>query len=101
MQREDFIFTIGYQGNAAIVDKRAKRQYGKLSTLELAEKGLYKSAFCAALYASQETGDDSEIEAFVDYYRKKSGNDDLSVDNLKRLFGVFGVPDAVDKLIQV
>mgnify|MGYP006277245099 CR=1 FL=1 len=97
MQREDFIFTIGYQGNAAIVDKRAKRQYGKLSTRELAEKGLFKSAFCSALYS----GNDDELEDFVAYYREQSGNSDLTVENLKRLFGVFGVPDAVDKLIQV
>jgi hypothetical protein len=97
MQREDFIFTIGYQGNAAIVDKRAKKQYGKLTTRELAEKGLYKSAFCSALYS----GDQSELEKFAEYYRDQTGHHELTVENLKRLFGVFGIPDEVEKLINV
>ena len=39
LSRGDFVFTIGYDGASAIVDGRAKRQYGKLSTMELAEEG--------------------------------------------------------------
>ena len=97
MQREDFIFTIGYQGNAAIVDKRAKNQYGRLSTMELAEKGLFKSAFCSALFS----GDSVEMESFLEHYRAVSGNPDVTADNLKRVFGVFEVPESVEKLIQV
>jgi len=46
MKREDFLFTIGYQGDTALVDGSAKRQYGGLSTRELAAKGLLKPAMC-------------------------------------------------------
>jgi hypothetical protein len=92
MKREDFVFTIGYQGNAALIDGEARRKYGKYSAAELLEEGLYRAAFCAALY-------DESLQEFTEDFRNRTGN---SVDNetaLKRLFGVFEVPDNVEKTI--
>jgi len=37
--REDFLFTIGYDGESAVVDGKAKAAYGKSGTMDLARKG--------------------------------------------------------------
>jgi hypothetical protein len=80
LSREDFVFTIGYDGPVAVVDKQAKRKYGKLSTRELAEKGLFRAAYSSAVYSGNQ--EDLRLVA------------DLSHANLSamdRLFGVFNV----------
>jgi len=97
MQREDFVFTIGYQGNSAVVDTKSKRKYGKLSTQDLAREGLFRQAFCSALYS----GDQSEMEELVAYFREHSSIQAESAEALKRLFGVHEVPDYVNKTIPV
>ena len=51
LSREDFVFTIGYDGPAAVVDNQAKKKYGKLSTRELTEKGLFRAAYSSAVYS--------------------------------------------------
>ena len=94
MKREDFIFTIGYSGTRAVVDAKAKRIYGKMSTEELLDKGLYRSAFCSALYE----GGEEELEQFRLTYVARTGNEVESVLALKRLFGIFEVPENVSKV---
>jgi hypothetical protein len=94
MKREDFIFTIGYSGTRAVVDAKAKRLYGKMSTEELLDKGLYRSAFCSALYE----GSEEELEQFRLTYVARTGNEVESVLALKRLFGIFEVPENVSKV---
>ena len=94
MKREEFVFTIGYQGDTAIVDGQALKKYKKISTTELLEKGLYKSAFCAALYS----GDENELEAVLKAYNEKSDIQYDSVLALKRLFGVFDIPEDITKV---
>lgn len=84
ISREDFVFTIGFDGAVAVVDGRAKRQYGRLTTMELAEAGLYRAAFSSALYAKNET----EMRAFIEYFNRKAGTTYSSAEQLKRLFGV-------------
>lgn len=93
MKREDFLFTIGYQGDTALVDGSAKRQYGGLSTRELAVKGLLKPAMCSALHS----GKQSEIEVVLETYKKRSGDSGITVEQLKRILGVFTVPDRIAK----
>lgn len=97
MKREEFIFTIGYQGSAAMVDREASKRYGKLSTEELAREGLYRAAFCSALY-NQEPG---ELETFKSVFERDSGYENMSVEQLKRLFGVRGIPDNVNRVVHV
>ncbi len=84
ISREDFIFTIGFDGPAAVVDANAKRSYGKLSTKELLDKGLFRAAFSSALYAKN----DAEIKLVVDGYNAKAGTHYTTGDELKRIFGV-------------
>jgi hypothetical protein len=87
LSRDDFVFTIGYDGPAAGVDKQAKQKYGPLSTRELAERGLFRAAYSSAVYSK----DAGELAGVVEIYNKTAGAN-LSVDSpLDRLFGVFPV----------
>ena len=97
MKKIDFIFAIGYQGVSAIVDKHAKSRYGSLTSEQLAEKGLFKSAFCNALYDE----DAATLENVVGIYNKMSGETLSSVESMKRLLGVFDVPDNISRVTYV
>ncbi|MCL2093909.1 MAG: hypothetical protein FWH12_06910 [Treponema sp.] len=109
LSREDFIFTIGYDGPAAVVDNQAKRRYAKLSTRELAERGLFRAAYSSALY-SRNTGElQSVIEAYnhlgssspdftpielneadlAKFNSPGEGPEESAITPLDRLFGVF------------
>ncbi len=94
MKREEFIFTIGYQGNTAIVDGHALKQYKNYSTQELLEKDFFKAAFCSALY----TGSSDELQMVLQKYNSKSDRTYTTVEELKRLFGVFEVPSDITKV---
>jgi hypothetical protein len=87
LSREDFIFTIGYDGPAAVVDNQAKKRYGSLSTRELAERGLFRAAYSSAVYAK----DPGELEILVEFYNKTAGASLTVNSSLDRLFGVFPV----------
>ena len=93
MDRADYLFILGYDGETAIVSGQAKRKYSKLSTAELLETGLIKAAFCSADYA----GDPKELEMVVAALAERSGQE-YTVDDLRRLFGVYGVPDGIRKV---
>jgi hypothetical protein len=97
MTKVDFMFAIGYQGVSAIVDRNAKKQYAKLTASELAEKGLFKSAFCAALY-DENTEKQEEI---IKIYSSMSGEVISSVESMKRLLGVFEVPSHISRVTYV
>jgi hypothetical protein len=80
LSREDFIFTIGYDGPVAVVDKQAKRRYGKLSTRELAGKGLLRAAYSSAVYS----GNQEDLKFVADLSQAE-------LSAMDRLFGVFMV----------
>ena len=90
LSREDFVFTIGYDGPAAVVDNHAKRKYGKLSTRELAEKGFFRAAYASAVYSK----DPQEQKSVAEAYNRLRGNpsaevSDAEVAALSKLFGVY------------
>jgi len=85
ISRDDFIFCIGYDGGTAIVDGRAKKEFSKLSTAQLAEKGLYRAAFASALYSKKP----EEMHAFIDFFNQKAGTKFTDEAQLSRLFGVY------------
>jgi hypothetical protein len=95
ISREDFIFTIGYDGNTAIVDGKSKRMHGHLDTEELAEKGLFKPALCSALYANDEPG----MRSVLELYNKLADRPLPSVDHLKRTFGISEVTTDITKVL--
>lgn len=94
IKKDDFIFSIGFHGETAIVDKQAQRQFGKCSVDELIKAGLFKPAFCSAVY------DDDKVlmEKILDCYNNKYGKQYTAPEDLKRLFGVFGIPENVKKV---
>ena len=94
MRREDFMFTIGYDGDTAIIDGKARKRYGKLSTIELAEAGLFKPAFCSALFS----GNESEMKTVIDAYNRGEKTSYSSREDLKRLFGVYEVRTDITKV---
>jgi hypothetical protein len=86
LSREDFIFTIGYDGPAAVIDSQAKKRYGSLCTRELAEKGLFRAAYSSAVYSKN-----PEEKGFVaEAYSRLTGSS-VDASTLDRLFGVFPV----------
>jgi hypothetical protein len=85
LSREDFVFTIGYDGPAAVVDGHAKKRYKSLSTGELAEKGLFRAAYSSAVWSK----DPKQIETLVEIYNRISGSSLKPDSPLDRLFGVF------------
>lgn len=94
MKRDEFVFTIGYQDDAAIVDGPAMRKHAKKSARELLDLGLFRPAYCAALY-------DDELEGFRTLFVERTGMEIESDGALARLFGVFGVPEDVTKVTRI
>ena len=96
MNRSDYLFIIGYSEDVAVVDLQSKKRYGKLNTAELLEKGLLKAAFCSADFAvsKQEFG-------LVQSCLKKLTGRDYSIDDMRKLFGVFGIPPGIKRLTLV
>ncbi len=88
VRKEDFVFSIGYEGNTAIVDSSARRKYGRLSAQELAAKGLYKAALCYALY----DGDQEAMDHVLALYNKDTDHRVLIVEDLKRILGIAEIP---------
>jgi hypothetical protein len=95
--KEDFAFTVGYQGNTAIVDGRSRKRYGGLSIIELAEQGMYKPALCAALYS----GNDEDCEKVLALYNEHSHKKVSTVEELMKVYGVSKLPEEIDKIIQL
>ncbi|MDR1210782.1 MAG: hypothetical protein LBK40_00975 [Spirochaetaceae bacterium] len=85
LSREDTIFTIGYDGDAAVVDGQARRKYGSLTAGELAEKGLFRAAYQAALCSKDLGG----MKAVLDAYNRLAGTAYTAESAPHRLFGVF------------
>lgn len=88
MKREDFIFIIGYQGNVAIIDGKARKKYGAYTTRQLVEEGLFKPALCSALYSQ----DPKEMEEFLTLFNDAHPGPPYTQEQLSRLFGVFNAP---------
>ncbi len=84
MKREDFVFTVGFDGATAVVDGAAKRRYARASVGQLLEAGLYRPAACAALW----DGDEAAVAQVVEAVNKASGGTLQKGDDLVRLFGV-------------
>ena len=84
LSREDFVFTIGYDGPLAIIDGQARRRYGSLSTKGLIEKGLFRAAYSSAVYSK----DAEEVRLVAEAYNRLTGAS-IDVNTLDRLFGVF------------
>ncbi len=95
MKKDDFISTIGYSGNSAITDKKLQKPGTSLEAL--LESGLFKAAFSKALFEEDAAGQQKVLEV----YNSQSGSKYASIEDLKRLFGVFRVPDKITKVKRI
>jgi hypothetical protein len=82
---EEFAFSIGYDGPAAVVDKAACAQYGHLDPEALAEKGLFRAAYAKAL----RSGDEGSVKSVMDAYNKLAGTSFNTKEQFSRLLGVY------------
>jgi hypothetical protein len=97
ISRKDFVFTIGYDGGTAVVDGSLKRRYGSLSTAELAEQGLYKQALCSAVFEDRAEA----VSRVLELYNERAEHRLAHVEELKRMFGVFEVPQGITRILVV
>ncbi len=97
MRRGDFVFCIGFEGSTAIVDGRLMRRHGARTTRQLAEEGLFKQAVSSAVFNVSAR----ELEEVLALYNQRIPTPLSSVDDLKRTFGVSGVPEGVKKVTVV
>lgn len=98
MTRDDFIFTVGYQGNRAVIDKTLKRRYSGKSAQALLQEGLYRQAFCAALYDSgNQQGGEGMAPVLAELSQRF--HRELDVESAKRLFGVHRIPEEIQKVL--
>jgi hypothetical protein len=97
MKRDEFVFVLGYQGDTAIIDGHAKKLFKGASTGELLEKGLFKAAFCSALYAGTAEEKAQVLEAYNKASSDESGIRFSSFEDISRVVGVFEVPEDIVK----
>ena len=97
MKRDDFVFTIGFEGSTAVVDSRSRKRYSGMTTMQLAQEGLYRQAFCSALYS----GNESEMQELLTWLQANTRFDASTPLALKRLFGVFEVPHGINRILSV
>ena len=97
MKREDYIFTVGYDGDSAVVDKKTKRKYSKMTTMELFDAGFYKPALCSAIYSENP----DELNAVLEKYNSLTEKKIDSVDQLKLVLGIQKLPKEVVVTVQI
>jgi len=90
MKKIEFVCSIGFQGNKAIVDARMKRKLRDLKPESLLKAGLLRPAVCAALWDAQE--DSQRFSEFATLFNAETGMA-LEAEGLKRLVGVYTIPD--------
>ena len=79
--------------------------------MELAEKGLFKQALCSAIYESQRqaltrqrqalTRQSKALEQVLNVYNIMTESKLKSTDELKRIFGVFEVPEGIGRVMVI
>ena len=77
-----------------MVHGQQRRRFARFDTARLLEQGLYKAAFCSAEYA----GKADELEMVRTAMEQVTGQD-YSVDDLRKLFGVYGVPENIKRVV--
>ncbi len=83
MEIKDFINTIGYDGNSAIVDKARLSKNSNKNLDQLLEAGAFRAAAAYAVYTESE----EDLQKVADEYNKLSRSN-YKKEQIKRLFGV-------------
>ena len=94
MKRQEYIFTIGFSGNTAMVDGKALKSYGSLSTGDLLKEGLFKPALASAVNAASSEEQAEVLEA----YNSAAGSSYGKIEQLQRVFGLETSPENIEKI---
>ena len=86
IQRNDAIAVIGYDGNAALVDRIARKQCANMSIESLLKAGLFRAAAASAIYSNNP----NELSLVAEEYNRVSGSS-YAVESIPRLFGVASI----------
>ncbi len=97
MKREEYMFCIGYQGDTALVDGQAKRNYADASIADLVDKGLFRFALSGALFDN----DEKALEIIREGYNRIAGTQLETPEDLKRLFGVIEPSESTTRVLIV
>lgn len=84
MRRSEFVFCIGYSGGTAIIDRRLFTENSRFTSIQLAEKGLFKPALAGALWDENP----QDQAAILEIFNQRSPQKIASVEILKRALGV-------------
>lgn len=88
IKREDFMFTVGFDGATAIVDGDARRRFARLDVDQLLDQGLYRAAVSAAVFDR----DGPALEKIRDAFARASGS---PIEDPQDLLKIFGIPTQV------
>ena len=94
MKQQEYMFTIGFSGNTAIVDGAAMKKYGKMGIDELVDLGLFKPALAAAFFA----GDTEALNRVRDAYNNTAGTGFEGYEQIMRVFGLDPAPENLEKV---
>jgi len=95
MTREEFMFTLGYNGNQAIIDKTRYGKYKKASLEVLCQDGQFKAALCCAFWNKDEPG----MQQVLSAYNRQNSKPLKSIEELKRAFGVLTLPETIRRKV--
>lgn len=94
MKKIEFISTIGYQGNAALVSQKLMKTYKGLSLEQLVEQGYFRAAVATVIF---DTLSDKE-QYLVDTYNSQSQVPVRDFAHLQRVYGVPQPSESIDKI---
>jgi hypothetical protein len=91
IKKKDFIWTIGFQGNTAIVNRKESAAHRELDPVRLLEEGMLRAAFCSALWQQEIENKADSLEKFREDFKRITGLQ-LGIEEMKRMLGVYQVP---------
>ncbi len=95
MTKQEFVWTVGFNGNTAIINRQMKERNKDLSPKNLLEQGLVRPAVCSALWDSQTNV--GALDEFAKQFSQKTAIE-IDADGLKRLVGVYTIPQNIRTL---
>lgn len=95
-KRNDFIFSIAFNKETIVINKRLKGKYANKPFSILLEKGLFRQALAAAVFDRNE----EQMQAVVKEYGRLIKNTSLTIGDVKKIFGIHDVPSTV-KAVQL
>lgn len=100
IKKADFIWHIGFQGNTAVVNRRQKTAVRNLSPDSLLQNSYYRAAFCSALWETEIENKAGSLDSFQVAFKQITGLA-TTVDDLKRMMGVYQIPTENLYILQV